>query len=60
MPIKINYHRMSLESSGSVASWPRRLRREEAITTLTITELLAFGRNSSDPAMTSLRAELMS
>jgi hypothetical protein len=45
MPIKINDYRMILGISGTVTSWLRRLRRDEAITTLSITELLAFGRN---------------
>ena len=36
----------------------RRLNRNQAITALTVTELLAVGRTSSDPLVKALKAEL--
>jgi hypothetical protein len=43
-----------------VTHWPRLLRRNQAITALTVTELLATGYGSTDPVVTALRAELLS
>ena len=41
-----------------VSHWPRFFDRNQAITALTITELLESGRDSTDPAVTALRDEL--
>jgi hypothetical protein len=42
---------------GEVISWPRFLDRNQAITALTVTELLESGRDSSDPVVAALREE---
>jgi hypothetical protein len=74
VPIKISDHHMQLEINGliiataiedaqgwwEVTHWPRFFRRDQAITALTVTELLTTGHDSSDPVVTALRAELMS
>jgi hypothetical protein len=47
--------------SGSwweVSHWPRFFDRNQAITALTITELLESGRDSNDPVVCALREEL--
>jgi hypothetical protein len=72
MPIKIEDDLMSLEVYGSVLAtarkrgdgwwevsyWPRFFDRNQAITALTITELLNRGRDSSEPLIRALREEL--
>jgi hypothetical protein len=72
MPIKINDGFMCLEADGQVTAtareradsrwegshWPRFCDYNQAITALTITELLASGRGSSDPVASALREEL--
>ena len=72
MPIKIEDDFMSLEVDGTVLAtarkradgwwevsyWPRFFDRNQAITALTITELLDSGRDSSDPLVRALREEL--
>lgn len=72
MPIKIEDDFMSLEVDGAVLAtarkrtdgwwevsyWPRFFDRNQAITALTITELLDRGRDSSDPLIRALREEL--
>jgi len=72
MPIKIDDDVMRLEIDGTVLAtarkrvdgwwevsyWPRFCDRHQAITALTITELLDSGRDSSDPLVRALREEL--
>jgi hypothetical protein len=72
MPIKINDGFRCLEADGQVIAtarrradgwwevghWPRFSDRNQAITALTITELLASGQNSDDPLVLPLRGEL--
>ena len=72
MAIKIEDDLMSLEVDGAVLAtaskhangwwevthWPRFFDRNQAITALTITELLHSGRDSNDPLVRSLREEL--
>jgi hypothetical protein len=72
MPIKIEDDLMSLEVDGTVlvtatkraggwwevSYWPRYFDRNQAITALTITELLDSGRDSNDPVVCALREEL--
>jgi hypothetical protein len=72
MPIKIEDDFMSLEVDGAVLAtarkrpdgwwevsyWPRFFDRNQAITALTITELLDRGRDSNDPLVRALREEL--
>jgi hypothetical protein len=72
MPIRIGDGIMRLEIDGKVVAtaterpggwwevtyWPRFFDRNQAITALTITELLESGRDSNDPVMTALRQEL--
>jgi hypothetical protein len=72
MPIKIEDEFMSLEVDGAVLAtarkrtegwweashWPRFFDRNQAITALTIAELLEAGRDSSDPLIRALREEL--
>jgi hypothetical protein len=72
MPIKIENDFMSLEVDGTVLAtarkradgwwevsyWPRFFDRNQAITALTITELLNSGRDSNDPVVRALREEL--
>jgi hypothetical protein len=41
-----------------VSHWPRFFDRNQAITALTVTELLESGRDSNDPVMKALREEL--
>jgi hypothetical protein len=41
-----------------VTHWPRFFDRNQAITALTVTELLATGHSVDDPLMTALREEL--
>jgi hypothetical protein len=43
-----------------VSGWPRFFDRNQAITALTITELLETGRTRDDPLITALREELRS
>jgi hypothetical protein len=42
-----------------VTYWPRFFDRNQAITALTVTELLESGRDSDDPLVAALREELM-
>jgi hypothetical protein len=72
--IKISDHHMHLEIDGQIIAtaiedgqgswkvthWPRLFRRDQAITALTVTELLATGHDSGDPVVRALRAELRS
>jgi hypothetical protein len=72
MSIKIDDGFMSLEIDGrtiatarertggwwEVDYWPRFFDRNQAITALTITELLERGRGSDDAVVVALRAEL--
>jgi hypothetical protein len=72
MPIKIEDDLMSLEVDGAVLAparkradgwcevsyWPRFFDRNQAITALTITELLDSGRDNNDPAVRALREGL--
>ena len=72
MPIKIDEDFMSLEIDGTVVAtarkradgwweasyWPRFFDRNQAITALTITELLSGGRDSNDQVIRALREEL--
>jgi hypothetical protein len=72
MPIKIEDDLMRLEVDGAVLAtarkrtdawwevsyWPRFFDRSQAITTLTIAELLSSGSDSNDPAVRALREEL--
>jgi hypothetical protein len=72
MPIKIEDDFMSLEVDGAVLAtarkradgwwevsyWPRFFDRNQAITALTITELLDSGRDNNDPVVRTLREEL--
>ena len=72
VPIKIDDGFMSLEIDGKVVAiarertggwwevsyWPRFFDRNQAITALTITELLETGRASNDPILLALREEL--
>jgi hypothetical protein len=70
--IKINDDSMYLEIDGiviatakertdgwwEVSSWPRFFDRNQAITALTVTELLHGGRDGDDPLVRALREEL--
>jgi hypothetical protein len=72
MAIKIEDDLMTLEVDGAVLAtarkrphgwwevsyWPRFFNRNQAITALTITELLDSGRDSDDPLVRALREEL--
>ncbi len=72
MSIKIDDDYMSLEIDGKVVAtakrrtgdwwevshWPRFFDRNQAITALTVTELLEAGRDSNDPLVLALREEL--
>ncbi|HUY51039.1 MAG TPA: hypothetical protein VMV92_35930 [Streptosporangiaceae bacterium] len=72
MPVRIGDGFMSLEIEGKVVAtatertggwwevtyWPRFFDRNQAITALTVTELLESGRDSSDPLVRALREEL--
>jgi hypothetical protein len=72
VPIKINDDFMRLEMDGriiatarersdgwEVSHWPRFfVDRNQAITALTVTELLESGRDCNDPLMGALLAEL--
>jgi hypothetical protein len=72
MAIKIEDDLMSLEVDGAVlatakkraggwwevSDWPRFFDRNQAITALTLTELLDRGRDSNDPVVCALREEL--
>ncbi len=72
MSIKIDDDFMSLEIDGKVVAtakrrtggwwevshWPRFFDRNQAITALTVTELLEAGRDSNDPLVLALREEL--
>jgi hypothetical protein len=72
MPIKIEDDLMSLEVDENVLAtarkradgwwevsyWPRFFDRNQAVTALTITELLGGGRDSNDPVIRALREEL--
>jgi hypothetical protein len=72
VPIKIDDGFMSLEIDGKVVAtarertcgwwevshWPRFFDRNQAITALTVTELLETGRDSNDPLVLALREEL--
>jgi hypothetical protein len=73
MPIRIGEGIIHLEIDGRVVAtatervggwwevtrWPRFFDRNQAITALTITELLESGRDSNDPLVTALRQELL-
>jgi hypothetical protein len=70
--IKINEDHMALEIGGRVIAtanrgdggwwevtyWPRFFDRNQAITALTVTELLETGSKSNDPLVIALREEL--
>jgi hypothetical protein len=72
MPISIGDGTMQLEIDGRVVAtateraggwwqvsyWPRFFDRNQAITALTVTELLENGRHSDNPLVTALREEL--
>ena len=72
MAIKIEDDLMTLEVGGEVISqarrrsggwwevthWPRFFDRNQAITALLVTELLASGREEDDPRVAALRKEL--
>src|SRR6266851_1839346 len=72
MPIRISDGFMRLEIDGRIVAtateraggwwevtyWPRFFDRNQAITALTVTELLETGRDSDDPLVTALREEL--
>ena len=72
MPVRIGDGFMSLEIDGRVVAaateraggwwevsyWPRFFDRNQAITALTVTELLESGRDSDDPLVAALREEL--
>ena len=72
MPIRIGDGFMRLEIDGRVVAtaaeraggwwevtyWPRFFDRNQAITALTVTELLESGRDSNDPVVAALRQEL--
>jgi hypothetical protein len=72
VPIKIDEGVMTLEIDGKVVAtarerasgwwevsyWPRFFDRNQAITALTVTELLETGRDSNDPLVLALREEL--
>ena len=73
MPIRIGDGIMHLEIDGRVVAtatervggwwevtyWPRFFDRNQAITALTVTELLESGRDSNDPLVAALREELL-
>ena len=72
MPIRIGDGLMHLEIGGRVVAtateraggrwevtfWPRFFDRNQAITALTVTELLESGRDADDPVVAALREEL--
>jgi hypothetical protein len=72
MPIRIGDGFMRLEIDAKVVAtateraegwwevtyWPRFFYRNQAITALTVTELLESGRDSNDPTVVALREEL--
>ncbi|MFI0368845.1 hypothetical protein ACH35V_13245 [Actinomadura sp. 1N219] len=71
MAIKINDTRMILTVNDAVignaalvdgvwhvSTWPTPLNRHQAITALTIAELLATGHNENDPLVITFREEL--
>ncbi|HUY52731.1 MAG TPA: hypothetical protein VMV92_44695 [Streptosporangiaceae bacterium] len=72
MSIKIDNNFMCLEIDGKIVAtardradswwevshWPRFFDRNQAITALTVTELLESGRDSNDPLVLALREEL--
>ena len=74
MPIRIGEGIMHLEIDGRVVAtatervggwwevthWPRFFDRNQAITALTVTELLESGHDSNDPVVAALRQELLS
>jgi hypothetical protein len=73
MAIKITEDFMELEINGAVIAtarrrpdgwwtvsyWPRFYDRNQAITALTVTELLETGHRSDDPIVVALRSELV-
>jgi hypothetical protein len=72
LSIKIDEQYMCLEVAGEViatarqrpdgwwevTSWPRFFDRDQAITALTVTELLESGHTNDDPLVIALREEL--
>jgi hypothetical protein len=71
MSIEINDTRMILTVNGAVianaalvdgawhvSTWPTPLNRHQAITALTIAELLAMGRSENDPLVITFREEV--
>ena len=72
MPVRIGDGFMHLEIGGRVVAtatervggwwevtrWPRFFDRNQAITALTVTELLESGRDNNDPLVAVLREEL--
>ena len=74
MPIRIGEGSIRLEIDGRIVAtateraggwwevthWPRFFDRNQAITALTVTELLETGRDSDDPLVRVLREELFS
>ena len=73
MPIRIGEGFMRLEIDGRIVAtateraggwwevthWPRFFDRNQAITALTVTELLETGRDGNDPLVATLRQELL-
>jgi hypothetical protein len=73
MPIMIGDGLMRLEIDGRIVAtateraggwwevtyWPRFFDRNQAITALTVTELLESGRDSNNPVVAALRQELL-
>ena len=50
--------RMRADGWWEVSHWPRFFDRNQAITALTVTELLESGRAGNDPVVMALREEL--
>ncbi len=50
--------RQRVDGWWEVSHWPRFFDRNQAITALTVTELLESGRDSNDPLVIALREEL--
>jgi hypothetical protein len=50
--------RQRADGWSEVSHWPRFFDRNQAITALTITELLCSGRDGNDPLVLALREEL--
>lgn len=50
--------RMRADGRWEVSHWPRFVDRNQAITALTVTELLESGHDGNDPVVKALREEL--